>query len=94
MRMKTTIAELAWARIRDAQSFVPASRSTFYNWLKSALVRSRRTNGARYIDMQSLRQFIESAPSKPSKAVSRRMTKRAFASADARAARAQNGDGE
>ncbi|MGC1324006.1 MAG: helix-turn-helix domain-containing protein, partial [Candidatus Udaeobacter sp.] len=74
--MKTT--KLGWGRIRDAQSYLPASRSTYYNWLESGAVRSRRINGARYIDMDSLRQFIEGAPSKPSKAVSRQMTARAF----------------
>ena len=81
-----TIAELAWARIADAMRVVPASRSTIYNWMEDGLVRSRRIGGARYVDMQSLREFIEGSPSRPSKKVSRRMTKRAFASADARAA--------
>jgi hypothetical protein len=84
--MPTNISDLTWARIADAQRFVPASRSTYYNWLESGAVRSRRINGARYIDMDSLRQFMESAPSKPSKAVSRQMTARAFKSADKRAA--------
>jgi hypothetical protein len=84
--VKTTVSELSWARISDAQRFVPASRSTYYNWFDEGLVRSRCIKGARYVDMESLRQFIEGAPSKPSKKVSRRMLKRAHASAAARQA--------
>jgi hypothetical protein len=78
--------ELQWARIRDAQRFVPASRSTYYNWIEDGRIRARRINGAKYIDMESLRRLFAKAPEKPPKKVSREMQKRALASADARAA--------
>jgi hypothetical protein len=78
------IAELSWARIADAQHFVSASRSTFYNWLDSGLIRSRRINGARFIDMDSLRQLMENAPQKPTPAMRRKMKRRAEKSADSR----------
>jgi hypothetical protein len=89
-KLPANIADLEWGRICDAQRVIAASRSTYYNWLEVGLVRGRRIGGARYIDMDSVRQLAENAPSKPPKAVSRQMTKRAFASADKRAA---NGKG-
>lgn len=82
-----TINELAWGRIRDAQRVVPASRSTYYNWIKSGLVHSRRIQGARYIDMDWLRRSFENAPAKAPAKVQREMKKRALASAKARAAK-------
>lgn len=97
----TNIADLSWARIADAQRVVSASRSTFYNWLASGLIRSRRINGARFIDMHSLRQLMENAPEKPTPAMRRKMKRRAEKSADARllakaereqATAARNGD--
>jgi hypothetical protein len=77
--------ELQWARIRDARRFCTASRATIYNWIADGLIRSRRINGARYIDMESLRRLFAKAPEKPPKKVSREMTLRALKSADARA---------
>jgi hypothetical protein len=83
----TSIEKLQWGRIRDAQCLVAASRSTYYHWIATGAIRARRINGARYIDMQSLKALFATAPERPSAKVSREMTKRAFASADARAAR-------
>ena len=77
-----TFDEIEWARIRGAQRRFPASRSTYYNWIQARQIRSRRINGARYIDMDSLRRLFENAPETTPKAVSREMTKRALASAD------------
>jgi hypothetical protein len=85
--------ETEWRRIRGAQRTYPASRSTYYNWIVNRQVRSKRINGARYIDMESLRRLFESAPEKPPAAVRREMTKRAFASADKRAANGNGGEG-
>lgn len=86
-RMKTATNETEWRRIGGAQRTYPASRSTYYNWIVNRQVRSKRINGARYIDMESLRRLFESAPEKPPAAVRREMTKRAFASAEKRAAK-------
>jgi hypothetical protein len=83
----SNINQLEWGRIPDAQRVVAASRSTYYNWMVTGRIRSRRINGARYIDMASLRALFAKAPEKPSAKVSREMTKRAFASADKRAAK-------
>ncbi|HEY2143360.1 MAG TPA: hypothetical protein VGH06_03315 [Candidatus Udaeobacter sp.] len=82
--MSTNIAELEWARIRDAQRAYPASRSQYYNWIEARMIRSRRIGGARFIEMQSLRELFDKASSKPPKKISRMMSERAYASADKR----------
>lgn len=91
--MKTETAELEWGRIRDAQRRYPASRSTYYNWIETHRGLSRRIGCARYIHMPTLESLFQTAPEKPTKAVSRQMTERARASAKKRAelAAAKNG---
>jgi hypothetical protein len=89
-----TIDELEWGRIRDAQRAYPASRSTYYNWIKTRRGFSRRIGGARYVCMSSLKELFESAPEKPEKAISREMKKRARASAKKRAELAASKNGE
>jgi hypothetical protein len=89
--MKTEIDELEWGRIRDAQRSVAVSRSTLYGWIEKYRGLSRRFGGARFIHMPTLHSLFQTAPEKPSKAVSREMKKRARASAKKRAS-AKNGE--
>jgi hypothetical protein len=77
--------ELQWGRPSHVQRIYSIPRSTLYTLVSSGAVRSRRINGARYIDIDSLKELFENAPEKPSKAVSREMRKRARASVKKRA---------
>jgi hypothetical protein len=91
--MNTNIAEIEWARIRDAQRIAPFSRSQYYNLIEAGRIRSRRIGGARYICVASLRELFARAREKPSKKISNAMRDRAYASASARAAKREENEG-
>jgi hypothetical protein len=77
---------LGWSRIDDARRFVPASRAQYYIWIAEGKIRTARVGGARYVDMDSLKQLFETAARKKiPKRVSDRMRERAYASQIARA---------
>jgi helix-turn-helix protein len=84
--------QLEWAKISDARKIVPASRSTFYNWIAAGQIRSRRVNGTRYIDVASLRQLFAGAPLSPAADEQHEMQRRAALSVARR--REKHGAGE
>jgi hypothetical protein len=78
---KAHLKQPGWARIRDAQGFAPVSRSQFYTWIADGSVRTARIGGARFVDMESLKQLFEHAAAKKTpKRISERMRQRAYAS--------------
>ena len=86
-----TNEEIAFGRFADLQRIYGIPRSTAYVLINQGLIKSRyvrpKGGGIRLIDFNSVRAFLARAPERPSAKVSRDMTKRAFASADARAAK-------
>jgi hypothetical protein len=80
--MKNT--ESQWGRIKDAQRVVPASRSCFYNWINAGYVISRRMGGARYIDLNSVRNLLASAPLSADAELQHEMKRRAALAVAAR----------
>jgi hypothetical protein len=92
-----TNEEIAFGRFADLHRIYGIPRSTAYILINQGLIKSRYVRpkgsrgGIRLIDFNSVREFLARAPERPSAKVSREMTRRAFASADARA---KNGDEE
>jgi len=88
--------EILWGTFRDLERKYSIPRSSGYVLIQEGLIRSKlirhkgqRGCGRRLIDMRSVEAFLNGCPEKPTAAVRRTMTKRAFASVDKRAA--QNG---
>jgi hypothetical protein len=99
-RVETKIGdsnEILWGTFRDLKRKYSIPRSSGYVLIAEGAIRSKlvrhkgqRGCGRRLVDMRSVEAFLNGCPEKPTAAVRRTMTKRAFASADKRAA--QNGD--
>jgi hypothetical protein len=97
MRTDLDSNEILWGTFRDLERKYSIPRSSGYVLIQEGLIRSKlirhkkqRGCGRRLIDMRSVEAFLNGCPEKPTAAVRRTMTKRAFASADKRAAK--NGD--
>lgn len=99
MRTNLDSNEILWGTFRDLERRYSIPRSSGYVLIQQGAIRSKlirhkgqRGCGRRLIDMKSVEEFLNGCPQKPTAAVRRTMTKRAVASADARAAK--KGDGE
>jgi hypothetical protein len=82
-----TLNEILWGRFPDVERVFSIPRSTTYDLINEGLIRSRllrqkgqRGSGVRLIDMQSVRDYIESCPQKTPKAIRTRMRECGFAS--------------
>jgi|SRR5215510_10426084 len=89
--------EILWGTFRDLKRKYSIPRSSGYVLIQEGAIRSKlirhkgqRGCGRRLIDLRSVESFLNGCPDKPTAAVRRTMTKRAFASADKRAV--NNGD--
>jgi hypothetical protein len=97
MRTNLDSNEILWGTFRDLERKYSIPRSSGYVLIQQGAIRSKlirhkgqRGCGRRLIDLRSVEAFLNGCPEKPTAAVRRTMTKRAFASADKRAAK--NGD--
>jgi hypothetical protein len=92
MATKIDNDEVLWGTFRDLERKYSIARSSGYVLIQEGLIRSKlirhkkqRGCGRRLIDMRSVEAFLNGCPEKPTAAVRRTMTRRAFQSADARA---------
>jgi hypothetical protein len=88
--------DIEFGRFADLERRFSIKRSTAYALIEQGKIRTRYVrpkgsrHGVRLIDFHSVREFLGTAPDQPPGEVCAEMTRRAFASADARKA-AKNG---
>jgi hypothetical protein len=77
--------QTGWRSIADAQKHLPASRSSYYEWIANGRLKSIRIDGSRFVSMDSLEQLIQKAEAKKlPRRISQEMRARGLASARAR----------